>query len=745
MNDRERLYSLLPAIYRIRDAQQGEPLRALVGVIEEEMHELEQDISGLYEDMFIETCDEWVIPYIGDLLGVHGVHPISARAGSLRSYVANTLAYRRRKGTAAVLEQVARDITGWNAHAVEFFELLAATQYLNHLRLHNLRTPDLRDTNQLELLNGPFENAAHTADIRRIGMYSGKYNIPNIGIFLWRLQSYPLAYVTARKISDSGYTFDPTGIDIPLFNRPQTEKEITHLAEEINVPAPLRRRPLYDELEVRRQALVNNMTSRRVYFKQQPVFSVALVMEGEFQPEDIRPGEILICDLSDWCIPPDKIDYPTSTTTVSHPIRAAVDPKLGRLVLSTGVMPEPDEVLVSYSYGFSADIGAGPYNRTAFISQVLNRAVDWQVGVSQEQKVDDKTIFGNLADAVTEWNNQPEGMVGMIVIMDNRTYTENLTGDYAIRIPKGSQLIILAADWSVVEDPDALVPPRRTGQFAAAGLRPYLHGTIDVQGTAASDSLNPGELVLDGLLIEDKITVQEGSLGSLQVAHCTLVPGKDSIKVLSSDKIGSRNDALKLTIRETICGGIVLFETTIPSLCITDSIIDNRGSISVEAIGTSVQIEQSTILGTSSMYSLEASNSIFEDVVNAVQRQIGCMRYCVLPYSSHTPQRFHCQPDLALAKRALQLNCLSTEELSDLEKDTVLTRLQPVFTRLSYGDPAYVQISSACAQEIRTGAEDGSEMGVFSRLQQPQREANLHAALDEYLRFGLDAGVFYVT
>jgi hypothetical protein len=92
---KERLYNLLPAIYRIRDAEQGEPLHAQLGVIEEELRALEQDISGLYEDMFIETCDEWVIPYIGDLLGVHGVHPLSARAGSLRSYVANTLACAR--------------------------------------------------------------------------------------------------------------------------------------------------------------------------------------------------------------------------------------------------------------------------------------------------------------------------------------------------------------------------------------------------------------------------------------------------------------------------------------------------------------------------------------------------------------------------------------------------------------------------------------------------------------------------
>jgi hypothetical protein len=36
-------------------------------------------------------------------------------------------------------------------------------------------------------------------------------------------------------------------------------------------------------------------------------------------------------------------------------------------------------------------------------------------------------------------------------------------------------------------------------------------------------------------------------------------------------------------------------------------------------------------------------------------------------------------------------------------------------------------------------------MGVFCMLQQPQREGNLRTALDEYLRFGLEAGIFLVT
>jgi hypothetical protein len=36
-------------------------------------------------------------------------------------------------------------------------------------------------------------------------------------------------------------------------------------------------------------------------------------------------------------------------------------------------------------------------------------------------------------------------------------------------------------------------------------------------------------------------------------------------------------------------------------------------------------------------------------------------------------------------------------------------------------------------------------MGVFNHLKQPQREANLHVALEEYLNLGLNAGLIFVT
>ncbi len=78
-------------------------------------------------------------------------------------------------------------------------------------------------------------------------------------------------------------------------------------------------------------------------------------------------------------------------------------------------------------------------------------------------------------------------------------------------------------------------------------------------------------------------------------------------------------------------------------------------------------------------------------------------------------------------------------------RQRVLSWLKPSYTSTQYGDPAYAQLSLSCPKQIRSGAEDGCEMGAFYFLKQPQREGNLLASLDEYLRFGLEAGIFYET
>ena len=130
----EEIYRLLPAVYRVRDAEQGGVLRELVDVLTDQVNVVAESLEQMYDDQFIETCAPWVAPYIGDLVGYRTLHGVVPQLASPRAEVANTIRYRRRKGTVSVLEQLAADVTGWPAHAVEFFELLATTQYMNHVR-----------------------------------------------------------------------------------------------------------------------------------------------------------------------------------------------------------------------------------------------------------------------------------------------------------------------------------------------------------------------------------------------------------------------------------------------------------------------------------------------------------------------------------------------------------------------------------------------------------------------------------
>jgi hypothetical protein len=71
--------------------------------------------------------------------------------------------------------------------------------------------------------------------------------------------------------------------------------------------------------------------------------------------------------------------------------------------------------------------------------------------------------------------------------------------------------------------------------------------------------------------------------------------------------------------------------------------------------------------------------------------------------------------------------------------------VRPVFTSTVQGAPGFAQLSLRTPEEIRTGSEAQSELGAFRDNSLPRREAHLRTRLDEYLRFGLEAGIFYAT
>jgi hypothetical protein len=742
----ERVYELLPALYRIRDLGQGQPLRALLQVVQAELDRVDDDIARLYDNWFIETCEEWVVPYIGDLLRVRPLHPVEAARVTTRAYVANTLAYRRRKGTAVVLEQLARDTTGWPAKAGEFFTRLITAQHMNHIRLAPAAAPEIRDAEAAELTSTPFDRFGHTLEVRRIASRRGRYNIPNVGIFLWRIQSYPIGrsddagvptdFGTAREIDDGQspsrvyYTFNPVGLDSPLFNDPQVEETITHAAEEENVPGPLRRLALHEELEALRRAAATLPPGQepvpppRFMTAANPAFRVLIQSTPGAPRVEIPREQIYMCEI------PDEVELASPAIDA-----VAIDPDRGRVALARGA--DAHRVFVTYSYGFPGDLGGGPYDRTGSIDALFEQA-DWQRGVSHIEPAVPGLVVPSLRDAVDAWNLLPAGRTGVIALMDS--VTDGDPGNpplLNIRVPATSNLLIVAAGWPA---------PRVPGRFEPADVRPHVIGDLIVHGEPGTGAR--GRLAINGLLLEGSVIVAEGHLGELRIAHTTIVPRHGELL------IEGENDDLRLDMSRSITGPVTLLPA-IASVAITDCLVaaadDGSPAIAIDAPGNEVAIERTTVWGSVLARVIDASNSIFMAPLTAERRQKGCIRFSFVPPGSRTARRHRCQPEtavsalLAAAREAAETagTTVSPGEEAALT-DSVRRRVVPAFESERYGDPDFGQLTPQCADEIRRGSDTGCSMGGWCFLQEPHREANLAAALDEYLRFGLQAGVFFV-
>ncbi|MEQ9072097.1 MAG: hypothetical protein RLO18_35500, partial [Gimesia chilikensis] len=338
----DRLYQLLPTVYRLRDAEQGYPLRGLLRVISEQVDGVESDIAQLYENWFIETCQDWVVPYIADLIGYQLVEE-AGKPGDVtttegrqlnkrlipRREVANTIRYRRRKGTLALLELLARDVADWPARAVEFYKLLGWNQHLNHLRPLQGQTVDLRQGDALARLDSPFDRLAHRVEVRRItSQYdAGRYNLPSVGVFVWRLNVYSVTRTPAYCLEAVGahcYTFSILGNDTPLYTRPQPEPEPTHIAEELNLPIPIRRYA-FEERQIE-AGVERTQASTQYYGKDKSLAIWAGNWAGNDAAQPIPPTSIIPADLSDWQYRP-------------RPGQIAVDPELGRIIFPPGQLP----------------------------------------------------------------------------------------------------------------------------------------------------------------------------------------------------------------------------------------------------------------------------------------------------------------------------------------------------------------------------------------------------------------------
>jgi hypothetical protein len=746
----ERLFSRLPAHVRVRDAAEGHPLRALLAIAEAELDLLEDDVRQLYDNAFVETCEEWVVPYIGDLLGARRLDPAGGETFSLRAYVANQLAYRRAKGTAAVVQRIARDVTGHPARVVEYWQHLVQSQHVNHVRPDCRQTADLRDADRASLTDTPFDRFAHNVDVRPIAKREGRHAIPNVGVFLWRLLAAPVGFafddpagvmggVTPRPLApaDGRFRLHPAGVDSPLFNRPRPDGG----GEERDLPAPLRRRPLWHELEDRRAGSLDPAR----WFGDQPVFQVRL--DGAtLPPERLRIAHLGEQTGGDWRRPLVAGDV-------------MVDPELGRLSL------HPDDaglaVEVAYAVGAVAEVGAGPWDRRTSLVGWLDgfaptdAEAPWICAVTRrtsEHNPDPDTggpCVGSLAAALQLWNTEGNvaGRRGLVVILDNASYDEPLP---AIALAADAGLALVAAGWPASLEASG-ARRRRLADLVPVGRRPFVDATLEI--TAADGAFG---LVVDGLMTAGAIRLGAGTLERLAVHHATL--GATAAGLTTGLEVDAGAGIARIEIDSSVVGAFAL-PPTVGALVVTDSLIGEdreadagAGVLStataIDAEGTDVAVHRSTVFGRIRARTADLDRMIATGRVRALRRQEGCVRYSFVPLGSRTAPRFRCQPDLALEAATAELRALTENpaaQLTDDEAAAVARRTLPRFTSTRFEHPAFGQLGALCTDAVRRGGEAGGEMGAFARLGLPIRQSNLKAALEDTLRVGLEAGVFRVT
>ena len=481
----ERLWLLLPAVYRTADSDgsgAAGPLRELVNRIGAQMAVVRRSIDRLWADQSIETCDDWVIPYIGDLLGTNLISSLAPAAQRLD--VANTIDYRRRKGTVEVLEELAHDVTAvngmrWTAHVVEGFRRLARTRHgldpalgpaafpaadpaevaalLQTEGLTGLLTgspaagfADLRSRHGATLADTAFDESFHTADVRAGLGAVGHFGIPKLLVFLWRLTSFPVLAGTPVAVAGcpGQYVFDPTGREIPLF-----------------LPQP----PPADG------------------------FSGSWTPAQEWQVPGPMTGSLESAIADDGkSSPPPRPPYPDLPVPPRYGLGSgwqleSVWPELGMFAATAAPSSPPPPLTADYNYGFSSMIGAGPYDRSLLGAP--------PAGTGRETVV---TGGMGLDEALA-------GMPGIITIgepdaPESPTYTA-LANVGSSADPIGSMLVRAG-------------PGMRPVLRPAAGAAPWVF-------TGAGEAT----LVLDGLTVSGCDIVLRGSFGSVRLTACTVDPG----------------------------------------------------------------------------------------------------------------------------------------------------------------------------------------------------------------------------
>lgn len=790
------LFARLPEVYRTYDAEQqpADQLRAYLAAVEAAFDPVHANIGQLYEDLFIETCDDWAIPYIADLLGT--TH-LKGDARHLRADVADTIALRRRKGTLGAIERLAVNLTGWACRAVELYQNLGWTQHLNHpradaggappyadpalTRFHVPRggTAPLRDPALLALRGTPFDPLMYTADMRPADVKPAdvplapdrqrRINLPNLAIFLWRLAAYRLPRVRPllKGVSDLGpqpaglarfvvrIDLHPLDLPVRLFNtsrpgflEPGTSGgSVSPLTQADAVPGPLLRARLDS----------GAVAGHPQFYIQVDYFNAAASPPAGFDLGEVGLHLFLPQTLLALLVPPppqtqwswryrgdNLCAWEGGLRRAAGSGGIVVDPQLGRLVIGLDSAAQAAELasangsgfdaklFASFTYAAIGPLGAHPVSRRASAAGAA-----------------DLRIVGDVAGGIS-LQAALNGLAGngdpvIIEIHDSLVHRVDLAALPGTAIDGGVSLRLA----------------RPLTIRAASGQRPILllrqPFNLRVRDAAAAD---PPGVRLEGLYLAADTAagfpagaalIQRAAVARLELLGCTLAPGGERLRngedraalrpaLRLADGYGfaaqSDIDAFVATpdivLQHTVCGSLAIDRRYRLELqhCIVDA---GRGLR--DPAGTPLAIGAATNPATDWAARLDFDGlTCFGGVRVAATSGLGGI----------FTQRF--------AALDNQHGCIKWSAFSGRDD-----RLPPnhfcvdarsariVFGSECFNDPAYAQLAGETDRRVRELGPGDDAMGASGFLNDAHKFTNLQIRLREFMPVGVRPLVVPVT
>jgi hypothetical protein len=733
-----KLWNLLPAVYRAQDATAAGvlgPLQELLNRIGAQSATLRRGIDRLWENQSIETCDDWVIPYIGDLLATRLVSCLDAQAQRLD--VAKTIYYRRRAGTLGLLEELVADIASRDARAVEFFRRLGRTRHQFDPPIGNAFAADAAQwAPDTTYSPGAIVGNGEGAYVCVAGGISAASGGPTGG---------------GSDITDGGVTwsfYDPLGSLVPAVIQglagPNSRTPAGGFADLRNAYAGADTDGAFDEYAHLADLRAGDQSFGWFNISHLGVFiwwlhSYQILGASPVVSGPAKPGEASACysfDPSGRQIP---LFAPSSRTSASFG-DDWVSPNEWQLPVAVREVlwnAYPDQV---YPAAFWVGLGGGgapaPLPRD-------------QVTIHPETGVFSFVAAPPQGQIVTQYHfalMSTVGAGGFPIALLETLALPTPAGTVADGAGLAAALAGVAGD-ATVEFQDSLTYAGPTAPLSLGGDTLALVGAdqqrpmIRWPGGGATWTIDGANanLILQGVWIQGADLVLTGSFESVTLRFVTLDPGssgEDGVLIgtaidgmpLAPVHLWVEASITTLILERCITGPIRTRNGgAIEQLTATDSIIQaiDTGSgsgsqdLAFETEIGDVSLARCTVLGPSAIHKMDASECILDDVTIAEDTQHGCVRFSAIAQGSalHAPYR-----------------CVTVPPHG------------PLFFSRRFGEPDYARllrladaaiIDPVVGDSILGGAQNESEMGAYQSEGVSLKKRGLVLKFEEYAPLGV--------